>query len=227
MRDRPIRYAGPRCHRSRSRPSADDSIPRFAAPGGSMRIDCAAVRWPSRPACQRRSAPAARVSRARRGRRSRGESLDGAEDAVGPSGHLGHLDERRRDRHSDGAAGSVRGPRRADRGRVRRQAEARRGDAQAVGRPLRRVLRRQRLAEEIVQPDVADCRWRRQDAAADAAGRDPQGLARPRHVRRRAVRKPARISPTTIAASPGASSARCSRSSTATATESCRRRTKW
>ena len=56
-------------------------------------------------------------------------------------------------------------------------------------RDLRRVLQRQRVAQEIVQPDVADCRWRRQDAAADAAGRDPQGAARPRHVRQRAVRE--------------------------------------
>ncbi len=31
-------------------------------------------------------------------------AMDGAEDAVGPPRHLGHLDERRRDRHSDGAA---------------------------------------------------------------------------------------------------------------------------
>ena len=74
--------------------------------------------------------------------------------------------------------------------RVRRQAEARRGDAEAVGRPLRRVLRRQRVAQEVVQPDVADRRWRRQDAAADAAGRIAPGPARPRHVRQRAVREP-------------------------------------
>ena len=54
------------------------------------------------------------------------------EDALGASGHLGHVDQRRRDRYSERTAGSIRWPRRADRGGVRGQVEARRCDAQAA-----------------------------------------------------------------------------------------------
>ena len=152
--------------------------------------------------------------------------MDDAENAVGASRHLGHLDERRRDWHS---------PRAPDQfaGRVE-LTEAEFADK------LKRDEATRKRSDATCGAFCNDNAWLKKSfnqtsliidgdgktPAADAAGRVAPGAARPRHVRQRPVREHRRTSRTTTAASRAASSGRSCRSSTATATASCRRRTK-
>ena len=104
-------------------------------------------------------------------------------------------------------------------------------DRRASGRKTRSASFRNDNAwlAQVVPPDVADRRSAgRQDARRHAARPEtPARDARPRHLRRRSVRQDRKTSRTTTAASRAASSDRCCRSSTATATGSCRRRDRW
>ena len=126
--------------------------------------------------------------------RRAGEGLRRREDAVGRSRHLGRVDERRRHRHPDAAARSVRRPRRAERRGVRRQAETRRADARARGKRDRIVPERQRLARQVVPPDVAHHRPAgRQAAGRHAVRRIAPRDARSGHVRRRSLRPDGRL----------------------------------
>ena len=159
------------------------------------------------------------------GREGEGSELEGAADAVGPSGPRGHLDERRHARHSDDAAGGAGGARVADARGVRARAPAatkpraiarstRRGPAQRVRRADVRlhVVRRRSAGRPHAGADAGGDRARRASSASAPSATGPfnklRGLhaLRPLHHARR--RRP------------------IFRCSTATASGSCRRRTK-
>ena len=109
-------------------------------------------------------------------------------------------------------------------------------DQEFADRSKRDEQARQRADNDVgsFRNDVGTRTWRQTSLIVDPADgrypaftpvrRDAARLARSRHLRRRAVRRPSRTSRSTTAASPAASSAGCCRCPTATATPSCRRR---